>query len=289
MPSRRDALAALPVAGALFGAQSESARIQLLPCGDDGGVAQAFNEGTMLAYRTGILRCANVIVPGPWFPDMARRLNEVPELGAGIHLALTSEWPNLKYRPLTSAPDLVDSMGYLPPNTRELLARRTPANERRFLAQIEAELRAQIEMGSRAVPHTGWLWPHMGTVVSTPEIRRVTEKLAAEYGLPLLGTNPGIKHLRPRPAAADAGEPAKSRIAALVSTLEALEPGDWFFITHPSVDTPEVRMLGAGPDLAERRYGDVKALASPEVRAVIEKRGIHLMTAADVKAALKAG
>src|SRR4051812_37353134 len=95
--------------------------VRILVCGDDGGAASAINDGTFEAFDKGIERCANVIVPGPWFNDMARRLKERPGLGVGVHLTLTSEWDGVKWRPLTLGKTLVDADGYLPATTRAFL------------------------------------------------------------------------------------------------------------------------------------------------------------------------
>src|SRR5947207_5455102 len=122
--------------------------IRLIVQGDDMGVAQGIDLATIEAYRHGIVRSANVIVPAPWLPEAARLLNENPGLEAGVHLALTSEWSSIKWRPLTHAPSLVDAHGFFFPmiwsNARfppgSALQEHSPD-----LAEIEHEIRAQIE------------------------------------------------------------------------------------------------------------------------------------------------
>jgi len=156
-------------------------------CGDDGGAALSFNLGTIEAYRNGMMRCANVIAPGPWFPDMARRANENPGLAVGVHLDLTAEWDGVKWRPITGLQSLTDSNGYLPATTRGFLDRKAP------LADVERELRAQIETAKRHIKNVGWLWAHMGTATATPELKALTLRLASEYGLPLLGSEGTLK------------------------------------------------------------------------------------------------
>ena len=47
--------------------------------------------------------------------EAVRLLKENPGLDVGVHLALTSEWDNVKWRPLTAAPSIVDEDGYLMP------------------------------------------------------------------------------------------------------------------------------------------------------------------------------
>ena len=89
--------------------------IRLIVKGDDMGAAHGINVGTIKAYKEGILRTTNVIVAGPWFLEAAKLLRENPGLDVGVHLALTSEWDNVKWRPLTHAPSIVDADGYFFP------------------------------------------------------------------------------------------------------------------------------------------------------------------------------
>jgi hypothetical protein len=91
------------------------AAIRLIVQGDDMAAAHGINVATIEAYTHGILRSANVIVPGPWLPEAARLLKENPGIDAGVHLALTSEWSDVKWRPLTHAPSLVDEHGFFFP------------------------------------------------------------------------------------------------------------------------------------------------------------------------------
>src|ERR687896_735737 len=94
-----------------FPSQPTPPGIRLIVKGDDMGAAHGINAATIDAYQRGVLTTTNVIVPGPWFPEAVRLLKENPALDVGIHLALTSEWDNVKWRPLTAAPSIVDEDG----------------------------------------------------------------------------------------------------------------------------------------------------------------------------------
>ena len=168
---------------------AQDGEIRLLVRGDDMGVAQSVNEACIRSAREGIVRSVEVIVPGPWFLDAVRLLKENPGLDVGVHLALTSEWERVKWRPLTHAPSLVDADGYFrpmtsqrpdfPPDTGFIDANPKPE-------EVERELRAQIEMARRHLgERVSHVSTHMGTAVATPELRAITEKLAREFGLKL--------------------------------------------------------------------------------------------------------
>jgi hypothetical protein len=78
--------------------------IRLLVRADDMGASQAIDEACIKTSTEGISRSVEVIVPGPWFLDAVRLLKENPTVDVGVHLALTSEWERVKWRPITHAP-----------------------------------------------------------------------------------------------------------------------------------------------------------------------------------------
>lgn len=112
---RRDLLALSAGAGIALAADATAGEIRLIIQGDDMAAAHAINTGTIRAYKDGIVRTTNVIVPGPWLLEAVQLVNENRGLDVGIHLALTSEWSLVKWRPLTNAPSLADANGFFLP------------------------------------------------------------------------------------------------------------------------------------------------------------------------------
>ncbi|RUL87822.1 polysaccharide deacetylase family protein [Tautonia sociabilis] len=275
-------LASLGLAPAASPAR-EGGEIRLLVRADDLGVAQAVNEASIRCCTEGIARSVEVIVPGPWFLDAVRLLQEHPGIDVGVHLTLTSEWERVKWRPMTHAPSLVDADGYFhpttaqrpgfPPGTGFLEAGPDPA-------EVERELRAQIEAARR---HLGdrvtHLSAHMGTAVAAPELRAVVDRLADEYGLPI--AFPGLR---------DAGSfgpveaTAEQRERRLVELIEGLGPGSWLLIEHPALDTPEMRRFGhvGYENVAEHRAAVTAAFTSPEVLRAVERAGVRLISYAEL-------
>ena len=96
----------LMAAGALVGATERHASpapaIRLIVQADDLGAAHGINVASIQAYTQGIVRSVNVIVPAPWTPEAVALLDQHPDLDAGVHLAITSEWSSIKWRPLTA-------------------------------------------------------------------------------------------------------------------------------------------------------------------------------------------
>src|SRR5450432_4356781 len=74
---------------------------RLIVRGDDMGFSHAGNEALIKAYKNGIETSIEVIVASPWFPEAVKLLQQNPQVDVGVHLALTSEWESLKWRPLS--------------------------------------------------------------------------------------------------------------------------------------------------------------------------------------------
>jgi len=147
--------------------------IRLIVRGDDMGSSQASNEAVVRCFKDGVMRDVELMAVGPWFPEAARLLRENPGLDVGLHLALTSERDNVKWRPLTTAPSLVGRDGYFhpmiwphPPYGKE----RALKEQKWKLDEIERELRAQIELTRREVPHLSHLSDHMGFQSLGPDV-----------------------------------------------------------------------------------------------------------------------
>jgi hypothetical protein len=146
------------LAAVLLAVPAPREEIRLLVRSDDMGAAHGINEGCFRSVKDGIARSIEVIVPGPWFLEAARMLKELPNVDVGIHLCLTSEWEKVKWRPLTSAPSLVDKDGYFYPMVRQrkdfppgtALLDAPPK-----LDEVERELRAQIEAGKKHRKRSG--------------------------------------------------------------------------------------------------------------------------------------
>lgn len=262
---------------AIIALQPAQAEIRLIVKGDDMGAGHGINVATIDAYQRGVLTTTNVIVPGPWFPEAARLLRENPGLDAGVHLAITSEWENIKWRPLTAAPSIVDADGYFFPivGPRPAFPAGSSIRESAWnLDDIERELRAQLEMAKRHIPHVTYTWNHMGFTSLAPEVAALVARLSKEYNLVIpadLGIQPLFKVYESR-------DPGAVKAEKLAARLETLGPGLWLHIDHAATDDPEMRAFGhvGYEGVAADRSAVLEAWTSPKVREVIDRREIKL-------------
>lgn len=258
----------------------------LLVRADDIGMAHSINEACMHVFREGIARSVELMAPCPWFMEAARLLRDCPAYDIGVHLTLTSEWQNIKWGPLTAAPSLVTEAGYF---CSALQSREEGINGlldlNWDLAEVEAELRAQIERVLAHVPHASHMSGHMGLQRVDERIGAVCAKLEDEYGL-AVDTGAFARF-------AGFGEKSQSlmpqeKTRTLRRSLQNLGPGRWLFVDHPAFERAETRAFGHAKynNVAVDREGVTRAWTDAQVREIIGDRDIKLVSYADVKKGL---
>jgi chitin disaccharide deacetylase len=148
---------------------------------DDVGNSHAANAAVIDAMENGLATSSTIIVPGPWFPEIAAYAKAHASSDFGVHLCHTSEWKTLKWGPIANksdVPGLVDSQGYLWPDIMSVYKNSTPEQ-----AYIEA--RAQIKKALDAGVDVTHIDSHMGTLQYNEAYFQVYRRLAKEFDLPL--------------------------------------------------------------------------------------------------------
>src|SRR5437762_13996751 len=127
---------------------------------DDLGMAHSVNRATFEALEKNWITSSSILVPCPWFPEVARFAAEHPDADLGIHLAVNSEWNDFRWRPVSSVdavPSLLDKDGFLPLEETAVVATARPD-------QVERELRAQVDRAKAAGVNITHLDSHLGTL-----------------------------------------------------------------------------------------------------------------------------
>lgn len=259
--------------------------ILLIVRADDIGSSHAANLGCIQACAEGVGRSVEIMSPCSWFPEAVELLESHPNIDVGVHLTLTSEWDKVKWRPLTHAPSIVDRRGYLFPKIwGKTDSEPCLRNADWKLSEIEAELRAQIELCLANLSHCTHLSYHMGCHHADPKIESLCQELAREYKLDIEPSEQGYERF-PALAIEDGDPPNESAPERMARRLNDLQPGKWMHVEHPALDTPEMQATGHNGNysVAADRQSVTDAWTSPLVREVIQQRAIRLLSYADLK------
>ena len=252
---------------------------------DDMGALHSVNEASIDTYKNGIAQSAEVLVVGSWFPEVVKMLKENPGLDVGVHLAITSEWENVKWRPLTDCPSLVDENGYFFPMMGPNAAypgQSIMENMANFdINEIEKEFRAQIELALKNIPQVTHISGHMMSTAFNPQVIEVVQKLSEEYNLPSIDRGESFKQYNFSYTGYDGPRAtAEEKIASFINALENMEEGKrYIFVDHPAYNDSEMQtVMHVGyENVAADRQGVTDLLKSEEVLKVIQERGIKLI------------
>lgn len=82
----------------------------LIVTADDFGISKEVNDAIESAHMNGILTTTSLMVGEPFAADAVRRTSMMPNLGVGLHVALSRALP---VSPPSAIPDLIDKKGLL--------------------------------------------------------------------------------------------------------------------------------------------------------------------------------
>jgi predicted glycoside hydrolase/deacetylase ChbG (UPF0249 family) len=253
--------------------------------GDDAGNAHAANLATIDSLENGLMTSATIMVPCPWFPEIARYARENPKRDFGIHLVHTSEWSPYRWAPVANHAEvkgLIDPEGYFWRSVQEVHANATPK-------EAEIEARAQIRKALAAGIDVTHIDSHMGTLQLHPEFHKVYVALALEFDLPLrMGPQAtfermGFPNLRAEVAALglvfpdhliyeERPFPGEKRKDYWMRIIKGLRPGVTELLIHAAKPTEEMKgMTGSW----EERATDYELFTrDPDIRKLLQDEKI---------------
>jgi hypothetical protein len=265
---------------------------------DDLGMTHSVNRASLHLMRTGRVSSGSVMVPAPWFPEVAAVARENPHLDLGLHLTLTSEWPNYRWGPIlpiTQVPSLVDSTGFLYATANEAAQRMDPG-------QVEAEIRAQVDRAIAFGVRPTHLDSHMGTLFATPELFEAYLRVGRDYRIPVLVPADALQEqasqliplLQPKDIVIDhlrsipPGVPGEEWDDYYVQVIGDLKPGVTEIIIHAAYDDHEMRAAAGDGDWgASWRQRDLDVFANPALGQRLLAHGVRLVTWREIGALLK--
>ena len=265
---------------------------------DDAGMSHSVNLATIESMEKGFVSSASIMVPCPWFPEIAVYAKEHPEKDFGLHLTLNSEWQVYRWGPVApreKVPGLLDKEGYLHRGVPAVAASAKAS-------EVELELRSQIQRAlDFSIPVTH-LDTHMGALVSRPDILEVYVNMGIEFNLPVLfvrNADRDAKTAREYPALAEkavelsraldakglpildalaqfySGGSFEERKQTYVKSLRELKPGVTQVIIHCGIDNSELQGITSS---SGNRDGDRRIFSDPDVLKEIKLAGVEIIT-----------
>jgi predicted glycoside hydrolase/deacetylase ChbG (UPF0249 family) len=239
-------------------------------------MCRAVNEGIEHAIVDGIVTQTSVMAPTPWFVEGAARMRRLGVI-TGLHGTLTCEWRYLRWAPLSTGATLRLDDGTM---------RRTVADAAASIDLTEAidELRVQAARSRACGLDLAYVDCHMGISIAAAYARACAD-LGVRFIYP--GVEPHHRFDSLLVLSMASADDLAARTARFVDWLEARQDGVHFVMTHPAVASDELRAISDASDdnavWAEPwRVADLAALTDRTVRSVVERRGIELVSVADL-------
>ena len=266
---------------------------------DDAGLAHSENRATMQALQNGFVNSYSMMVPCPWFFEMAVFAKNNPQFDNGVHLTLTCEWENYKFGPVLpvyEVPSLVDENGHFFKKREDLRKYASPED-------VEKELRAQMEKALRFGLKPTHIDTHMYSVGSHPVFFEIYKDLGKKYGLPVLINEQLMQMVGLHPESSIEKEDfltdkvyvgefkyfEKGELDKFYQqTLESLSSGLNLIIIHPAFDDNEMKGVTVNhPNFgSEWRQIDFDFFTNEENSLTLKVNKIELITWKEIGAKL---
>ena len=256
---------------------------------DDLGETHAVNAAAIKALEGGTINSASLMVPCPWFPEIADYAKSHPDADFGLHLTLTSERVYYRWGPVAPAdrvPSLVDRNGYLQHDWEH----NEPVNAK----EVEVELRAQIERALAMGVRPTHLDSHQyRLIMNGKELFGVMLRVAQEYKLPVFVTRDWFADYPYLPMSLHGDDIVLDHTVTIApevppekwnefyrTALENLKPGVTEFVIHPGFDDEELRAATKERSTwgSAWRQRDYDFFTSEQFREILAQRDIKLIT-----------
>jgi predicted glycoside hydrolase/deacetylase ChbG (UPF0249 family) len=287
---------------------AKGARVIILHM-DDAGMSYDSDRGIEKVFETGVANSTSVMMPCPWVPQIVRYIKSHPNVDAGLHLTLTSEWKDYRWAPVAGAkavPGLTDSTGSLWANVPDVV-KNASADE------VDKEIRAQLLRALKMGFYPTHLDSHMGTLFGSPSLiekyvalgiekqipimlpgghvsnisremnlqtaqvsyfRQLGQRLW-DAGLPVLDDlhNSSYDWVIPKDMQRDDAHLAKWRVEMYEKTMIELKPGVTMVIMHC---TDPTEMFGEITDSGDKRKADMLAMLDPGFKKFLKENNFIL-------------
>ncbi|MBO9203202.1 MULTISPECIES: polysaccharide deacetylase family protein [Niastella] len=262
---------------------------------DDVGVSHSVNAATITAIEKGCVNSASIMVPCPWFNEIATYAREHAQVDFGLHITLTSEWNNYKWGPVTPSPQtptLINKQGFL---------YSTVDSVKQFAStpQVEEEIRSQVRRAIQFGINPTHLDAHMFAVVRKLDFLKAYIKVGREFKIPVFLAREMERELNIKlDTLTSKNELIVDSIVSITpemmhsnpadyyaQTLRSLPVGLTYFIIHTAYDNEEMRSVTKGfIDWGSAwRQTEFDFFSSAECGKLLKENNIQLVTWREIR------
>ena len=260
---------------------------------DDIGMCPEANISAKRQLSQDEIQSAAVMMPCPNAAEFIEWAIEHPNEDVGLHLTLTSEWKTYRWGPVSDpadVPGLIDPDGKL---WRDV----PPVVQNATAAEVETEIRAQVEKAISLGYRPDHIDTHMGTLYGSHEFTAAYLKVAEEYQIPAMVidmSNPAVvqgfkdKGYPIGPEMIDLvnnyslpkldffsstinGDSYEDKCEKFFGLVKSIPPGLTEIIFHPSELTDNLKTI---TNSWQQRSWESQMFADPKVKAFLEDEGI---------------
>lgn len=271
-------------------------KVILLHC-DDAGMCDEANIAVRHYFETGDIQSAAVMVPCPYAEELIEWAKTQDSPDIGVHLTLTSEWKDYRWGPVadpSAVPGLIDPEGKLWHDVPQVVMSSSAA-------EVETEVRAQIDKVLAMGFTPTHIDTHMGTLYGSKEYLEVFLKIAGEYNIPANAIDlsdpqiaEGFKregypinddvvemlNEYPLPkldnfSSVPDGKTYEDKRDNFFALVRSLKPGVTEIIFHPSVETDNLKSITGS---WQQRVWESQLFSDPVVKKFLEDNGIIITT-----------
>ncbi|MDQ3743482.1 MAG: polysaccharide deacetylase family protein [Acidobacteriota bacterium] len=256
---------------------------------DDLGMAHSVDAATEKALATGLVTSGSIMVPCPWFPEIADYARTHADADLGLHLTLTSEWKFYRWGPVTAkdrVASLINAEGFLYPTEMDTAAHADPR-------EVEAEIRAQVERARAFGVRPTHLDSHMGTLYQNQALFAVLLRVAHDNHLPVRISREMFASAPYLPSLLAPDDVVLDHIVTIgpdvtperwadfyADAIKSLRPGVTEFVIHLAYDDEEMRAAtiehpGWG---AAWRQRDFDFFTGERFRQLLKENNVRLIT-----------
>ena len=224
--------------------------IRFITRSDDAGSSRSANQAIARVLDAGFIKNVSLMACGPAIEDAARLLAHRKDVCFGMHTTLNAEWDRVKWRPLT-APEqcrgLLDEQGYFLPHPTLFL--HTKPSVESIMAEVDAQLERLHALGFSV----SYIDSHMFPERYVEGLDEAMADFARQKGL--------IDHMYFYQL------PPWGLTLCKAKDVHLLPEGQYLGISHPSLDTEEMRLTGnaslSGVSVAATRARETALLSDP--------------------------